>query len=403
MPENPLTQWAAPMFCLLLIAVDAHASENNPLALLEELPQASLLALDGNANIIANIAPDQARTPASTIKILTAWLAIEYWGLEHRFHTDFYVDSNQHLWVKGYGDPFLISEEIDLMTQELRNKGLEEIRGVHLDNQYFSNTIRIDGQSNSDNPYDAPLAALAANFNTLYLKRTPSGIESAESQTPITAVAKKLGATIKGNKARINIQDKQLATLYFGEILVEKLKARGVDTHGAIAFGSTPPDSQLFYRHYNSHKLTEVLQAMLHHSTNFIANQIFLMLGAEYYGAPATLEKAQRFANHQIASRFNWKGFHIQEGAGLSRKNRVTAVQFIELLQEFVPYRKLLPAEISGIHAKTGTLRNVSCYAGFIGSHQGPAPFVLFINSPAPHNYRLQIARELQQLVDSGE
>jgi D-alanyl-D-alanine carboxypeptidase/D-alanyl-D-alanine-endopeptidase (penicillin-binding protein 4) len=371
-----------------------------PFARLKQLQQASLLAQDSHGKTVFSIAANQMRTPASTLKILTAWLAISHWGLEHTFYTDFYIDDKQVLWIKGYGDPFLISEEIDVIALTLRNKGLKKIKGLGIDGRFFSDKIQIDGQSNSNNPYDAPLAALSANFNTLYLKRTSSGIESAEPQTPLTPIAKQLGANIQGQKIRINIKNEELSGRYFGEILIKKLRSHGVGFHGRITSGGLPVHAQFFYRHYNSHNLTAVLKAMLQYSTNFVANQLFLMLGADYYGEPATLEKAQRYANKQITQQFHWKGFYIYEGAGLSRKNQISATQFIELLHKFLPYRKLLATQIDGIYAKTGTLRGVSSYAGFIDSTDGPAPFALFIDTMVASHFRLDIARRLQEAIN---
>ena len=63
-----------------------------------------------------------------------------------------------------------------------------------------------------------------------------------------------------------------------------------------------------------------------------------------------------------------------------------------------MPYRELLTSNSNGIHAKTGTLRNVSCYAGFIDSRDGPAPFALFINSGVPFEFRLKVANELHSV-----
>ena len=154
------------MGCLLLPMISL-GSDTNPLKQLEQLEQTSLLALDSRGNRIASIAQNQTRIHASTLKILTAWLAITHWGLESRFFTDFYLVNNRFLWVKGYGDPFLVSEEIDLIALALKKTGLKQIQGLGLDEQFFAANIQIDGQSSSTNPYDAPLAALSANFNTL--------------------------------------------------------------------------------------------------------------------------------------------------------------------------------------------------------------------------------------------
>ena len=385
------------MGCLLLPMVSL-GSDTSPLKQLKQLEQTSLLALNSRGNKIASIAPNQTRIPASTLKILTAWLAIRHWGLESRFFTDFYLVNNRFLWVKGYGDPFLISEEIDLIALALKKVGLKQIQGLGLDEQFFAADIKIDGQSSSTNPYDAPLAALPANFNTLYLQRTSAGIQSAEPQTPLTAIGRTLGNSIQGTKkTRFNIQDRRLSSRYFGELLANKMNSHGIKTFGDIYVGKLPSDAKLLYRHYNSRPLSGVLKAMLQYSTNFIANQLFLMLGADYYGAPATLEKAQKFANLQVENQLGWNDVYIREGAGLSRKNKLSATQFMALLHQFQPYRKLLASKIRGIYGKTGTLNGVSCYAGFIESPAGPAPFALFINSPVPYNYRIRVARALQQ------
>ncbi len=48
--------------------------------------------------------------PPST-KLVTSWLALEVLGADYRFETRFYLDAKRVLYVKGGGDPYLISEE----------------------------------------------------------------------------------------------------------------------------------------------------------------------------------------------------------------------------------------------------------------------------------------------------
>ena len=127
-----------------------------------------------------------------------------------------------------------------------------------------------------------------------------------------------------------------------------------------------PTGLPLYYRHRNSNTLETVLKSMLRYSTNFTANQLFLMLGAEKYGAPASMDKSRRAAKEKITSVFNWPGFEIHEGAGLSRGNRISSSQMIELLREFQPWKDLLYSDIQGIQAKTGTLKGISSYTGYL-------------------------------------
>ena len=105
--------------------------------------------------------------PASTMKILTALAAIERWGLDYRFHTDFYLADDNRLWVKGYGDPYLVSEELERIAKALKLRGVRRVAGIGTDDRYFDRGVDINGRSSSSDPYNAPVTALAANFNTV--------------------------------------------------------------------------------------------------------------------------------------------------------------------------------------------------------------------------------------------
>ncbi len=123
----------------LLLAVTATcASATDALSQVRNMPDASLLLLDGNGKAMVNHRPEAPRIPASTLKILTAWLAIDHWGLDHRFATDFFLDDGQVLWVKVYGDPMQVSEEIERIAVRLKAKGLTGLNGIRLDGSYFA-------------------------------------------------------------------------------------------------------------------------------------------------------------------------------------------------------------------------------------------------------------------------
>jgi D-alanyl-D-alanine carboxypeptidase/D-alanyl-D-alanine-endopeptidase (penicillin-binding protein 4) len=138
---------------------------------------------------------------------------------------------------------------------------------------------------------------------------------------------------------------------------------------------------------------------MLKYSTNFTANQIFLVLGAHKYGAPATAEKAQRTLTHCLESKVQWQSFHIEEGAGLSRRNQVSAHLMTQLLERFEEYSDLLPVE-SGFQAKTGTLRGVNTLAGYFDlPNSERARFSILINSEVPHLYKFEVAKALRRYL----
>jgi len=339
---RPLLHKLSLLICCFVLVHNSHSAfSGNALQRLLNMPQSSLL-LDSQAPASRiSYQSDTLRIPASTLKILTAWLAIERWGLDHHFHTDFFLDEAQNLWIKGYGDPMLVSEEIETIAKTLVASGIKQIASIYTDESYFQPHILVDGQSSSNNPYDAPLAPLAANFNTIHVRVNKHGVNSAEPQTPLTDTARQLAAKLKAGKHRVNIGGNLLSARYFAELLQAKLRSQGVTVKGSIQSVTVPPELALYYRHQNSHTLDSVLKAMLRYSTNFTANQLFLMLGTEQYGPPASMDKSRRAAMEKVTSTFNWPGFEIHEGAGLSRNNRISSSQMIELLHAFQPWKRL--------------------------------------------------------------
>jgi D-alanyl-D-alanine carboxypeptidase/D-alanyl-D-alanine-endopeptidase (penicillin-binding protein 4) len=139
---------------------------------------------------------------------------------------------------------------------------------------------------------------------------------------------------------------------------------------------------------------------MLKYSTNFTANQIFLVLGASKFGAPATVSKGQEAMRNCLSKRVGWNDFHVEEGSGLSRRTRVTAAQMTQLLRRFDRYSFLLPDK-EGLLAKTGTLRGVNTLAGYfdLGGSTGQARFCILINSDVPPTYKFRVANEIRNYL----
>ncbi len=384
---------------LLVALTPSVAVADNSLSRVLSMNAASLLVEEQGQLVVAH-QPDRPMVPASTMKILTALAAIERWGLDHRFTTEFYVDDKQWLWVRGGGDPFLVSEELDLVAVALANLGITELKGVATDASLFAPNAEIDGRSSTDNPYDAPVSALAANFNTVNLEVDSRGLRSAEAQTPLTPLARSLAEGLGPGNHRINLRDEALAPRYFAEVLITKLRAADVRVTDNWREGRVPHGLSAIYVHRNSQDLRQMLRAMLEYSNNFIANQLFILLGDADVGQPLTVNDARQAMNHWASERFGWKGFRVEEGAGLSRKNRISGRQMLTLLKAFAPYRELLPEEASGVLAKTGTLRGVSCLAGYLWRDQDWIPFSLMINQPVPYGMRIRVAQSLVQSKD---
>lgn len=374
----------------------AAATPSEPLHRVLALPAASLLVEERGKALIAH-QPDRPMIPASTLKLLTALAAIQRWGLERRFHTDFFLTPDGWLWVKGYGDPFLVSEELERIVTALKGQGLPRLAGVATDDSYFAPEVEVAGRSASDNPYDAPVSALAANFNTLNLVVTARGVECGEPQTPLTPLARSLAQGLPPGKHRINLGDRTHAVRYFAELLAAKLRDGGVEVASGWRNEGVPAGTKRIYRHQSSHDLRRVLASMLEFSSNFTANQLFLLLG-ESGGEqkPLTMVGARQALSSWIDRTFHWQDYRVEEGSGLSRNNRLSARQLLEVLRAFAPYRELLPSKSPGVYAKTGTLTGVSSLAGYVERGEGWVPFSLLINQPVTPGLREEVARALR-------
>src|ERR687885_1648503 len=141
--------WPHLLACaLLLLPAQALAGAREKLAALA--PSGLVLVMEKKGNeLVAQNAP-QPFVPASVAKIVTAWLAMEVLGGDYRFQTRFYLDGNRKLYVRGGGDPYLISEELAQLAAELvRVIGKEPLTGIVLDASYYPYDLRIPGIEDS--------------------------------------------------------------------------------------------------------------------------------------------------------------------------------------------------------------------------------------------------------------
>jgi D-alanyl-D-alanine carboxypeptidase/D-alanyl-D-alanine-endopeptidase (penicillin-binding protein 4) len=173
---------------VLLFAGPALAGIKETVAALS--PSALVLVVDAKGTELVAQHADEPFVPASVAKIVTAWLAMEVLGGDYRFETRFYLDDKRVLYVHGGGDPFLISEELAPLANDLVAAiGKKPIAGIVLDPSYYPSDIRIPGIEDTGEAYNALNSALAVNFNTVYAVRSGNKVFSAEKQTPITPLA----------------------------------------------------------------------------------------------------------------------------------------------------------------------------------------------------------------------
>lgn len=339
-----------------------------------------------DGRVLVGINMDEPVIPASTLKLLTALAAIHYLGEDYRYFTDFYIDPESNLIIKGYGDPLMISEEIEKIAARLK-RDLHAINDIVVDDRFFEKAIHIAGtMKNSLQPYDAPNGAVCVNFNTVNFKREKNAIVSAERQTPLVPMAKQkiavLGQASASGRILLTHDHGDIAR-YAGEMFSFFFTKAGIKISGVIRCGMVDKSrDRLVYRHQSGYDLKEIIARLLEYSNNFIANQLLLTAGAAVSGPPATLDKGVSAMQAYARKKFDLEHLSYVEGSGISRENRITARLFLEILKEFRPYHALMSHQ-ENEYFKTGTLNGISTRVGYLKDLKGNLyMFGVFINTP---------------------
>lgn len=411
----------------------------------------------------------QAMNPASTIKLLTTFAALEMLGPAYSWRTEAYLDGKlEHgalegdLVIKGYGNPKLNAEHLWLWLHELKNRGLREIRGnVLLDRSAYAAEASDPAAFDNDptRAYNVPPDALLLNFNALRLHFVPQGEDVHVFSEPALAGViidnqlqlkhrsrcgdwddniriQPVGA---GNIIRLSgtypaicgERNKAYSLIprntYFEAVFRQLWQELGGEFSGKVLDGSTSPSAQLYSTHH-SQPLSEIIRDINKFSNNVMARQLFLSLsltqdtpaanipnGWKKFGLPASavagetiLPAPASIARSEAALRA-WltqvKGLDIPElvlenGAGLSRKERISPYSLALILKEILlsPFSAEVEASlpIAGIdgtmrkrhdncgltahaHLKTGSLEGVKSLAGYVQSRSGKQWLVVFI------------------------
>ena len=186
--------------------------------------------------------------------------------------------------------------------------------------------------------------------------------------------------------------------LYAGHLLRYFLTAQGVRCLGQVRLAPQPTtDERLLYIHQSDYTLAQTVTRLMEFSNNFIANQLLLTVGATVSGPPGTLAKGLQAMTAYSGRELGLTELEVLEGSGLSRRNRLSAVELMRVLQAFQPHHRLM-RYADGVYFKTGTLGGVNNQAGFIeGPGRALYPFVVLHNTRGKS--ALKVVKRLKQAL----
>ncbi|MDB5901488.1 MAG: D-alanyl-D-alanine carboxypeptidase/D-alanyl-D-alanine-endopeptidase [Betaproteobacteria bacterium] len=346
---------------------------------------------------------ERALNPASTMKLVTTYAALELLGPAYTWNTEIYATAPVQnevlagdLIIKGYGDPKLTLENFWLMLRNLRARGIRDIRGdVVLDRTYFSaedyDPARFDGEPLR--PYNTGPDALLVNFKAITLTLIPEadnrGVRIisdpalpaipvvnavAISDTPCGDWLSKLriDAEAGPDSARLTLsgaysrdcgeRTRSFSLLhpraYAGALFTQLWKELGGTFSGTVRDGAVPPGARLFSS-TRSEALSEVIRDINKYSNNVMARQLFLTLGASGEGAPGTLDKSRNMVRQWLVQKgVSAPELVVDNGSGLSRIERISARTMGEML--LAAFRSAVMPELMAslpVVAADGTMR----------------------------------------------
>jgi D-alanyl-D-alanine carboxypeptidase/D-alanyl-D-alanine-endopeptidase (penicillin-binding protein 4) len=407
--------------------------------------------VDAPEPILSHLASEQ-RSPASVMKVITTWSALEILGPAYTWPTEIYFQGpfdgqklDGNLAIKGYGDPYLVVEELWKMLRALRRSGLQQIGGdLVLDDSYFDTTHEPEPGAFDGQPYrtyNVVPNAVLMNFKAVNFQVRPDATRArvnvtTEPELPNLKVDNNLelgDGACGGFQAGIAFNHADAAKL--DEVVLDGKFSRRCNAYGLSRtalqhdtydfglfqslwkevggqFGGklgkvVVPPGQTPALVWRSRPLGEVIRSINKNSNNVMTRQLVYTLGAELGGAPGTPEKGIAAIRSFLESRkIDASTLVMQNGAGLSRDERASAGLLASVLRaaHASPYAAEFIASLSlgGMdgttrgrfeqtgaaitHVKTGRLDHVSALVGYVHAKTGKTyVMAVIMNSDTAH------------------
>jgi D-alanyl-D-alanine carboxypeptidase/D-alanyl-D-alanine-endopeptidase (penicillin-binding protein 4) len=387
--------------------------------------------------------------PASSMKLVTTYAALELLGPAYRWKTESYAAGpltgealNGDLILKGYGDPKLTLENFWLLLRDLRQRGVRDIRGgVLLDQSYFEPTANDPAAFDNEplRAYNVLPQALQVNFNAIRIRLLPQADNKALRVvadpappslrvvsylemdiapcgdwregfvTEVTTVGSERVLILRGRfSAACGEKSFNLNLLpnghYVDSVFRLLWSELGGTLNGSVRAGELPAGATPLAR-FDSPPLGDTIRDINKFSNNVMARQLFLTLGAEQFGPPATPRKGAEAIENWLASKgLDFPELVLENGSGLSRLERISPRHLGMLLLSasnspvFGEFESSLPivavdgtmkkrlqdhAVAGHAHIKTGSLEGVRSVAGYVFDAKGRRMAVVaMVNDP---------------------
>ncbi len=407
---------------------------------------------------------DTPLNPASNMKLITTATALSALGPDFRFKTEFRaaapLDTNGvlhgDLSIVGFGNPWMVVEELYRLAAELHAIGLRRIEGdILIDDRYFDAVREGPGweQDDTDNAYQAPMGALSANFNSIavYILPGEEGQPARVSLLPLSRYApiENSAVTENGRRTRLIVHSVKTDTgnkitveghihpkasrrvfflkadnppLYAGWAIHDALKQLGITCTGYVKSRPASSDAKPFFT-FRSPRLPFIIGKINKHSNNHMAEQLIKTMGAEIHGVPGSWEKGidvvQTFLQTTIG--VSPDAYVMRNGSGLGDVNQIPPALFTRLLAHMANDPELGPDFISAqavagrdgtlrkrfqdtdvanrLRGKTGSLEQVMALSGYLYTRDGRRLAVSILFNDCLGKNRLELKQVQDEII----
>jgi len=325
---------------------------------------------------LVNWQSDLLMQPASTMKLVTSYAALNLLGPAYTWKTSVYMTGQLvgdvltgDLILQGGGDPHMVLENFWTLLRQIRAKGLREIQGnliidsSWMEPQHFD-AAEFDGDPTR--PYNVGPDALLVNYNVLELQlhqdvdglhvntTAPLALHSTVNvqrvNGPCTDWRNKLTPVFSIINAQINLilsgtypascggqswllQPYPVSHSDFDGALFRQLwKESGGQFSGTVQVGPVPEKAELVTA-FASEPLADVLRNMNKYSNNVMTRLVMLTMDKEASQSPANPARAAQLVQLWLAQiGIDTTGLQLENGSGLSRSERISAQQMGSML-----------------------------------------------------------------------
>ena len=319
---------------------------------------------------------DKQMNPASVMKLVTTYSALELLKPTFRWKTEVYRDAviengilNGNLIIKGYGDPSFKEDEFRRLLVSLRQQGLKEIKGdLIVDKSYFATSVISHKVFDNEKwrAYNAMPSAFLVNGRHTSFKFTVNNAAvniAQEVELPeveivnnmkltngtcgswrnhftydVNASNTKAIVTFTGNfSSQCSEQYLELSLFddeQYAFFMFKKLwRELGGVFHGELRSQQEMSLQVVKLLEQESRPLASIVRDINKWSNNVMARQLLLTIAAEHHEQPASEVRGMLAVKSWLAEKGrNTDGLVIENGSGLSRIERVTANDLGQML-----------------------------------------------------------------------